>query len=71
MAFFSAVDSSWLPLVSKLLLVGDVLKPAFAATDVSVWLPAPLLCKLLLLLPDAALPTECRFRSLELARCRS
>jgi hypothetical protein len=71
MAFFSAVDSSLLPFVSKLLLVGDVLKPAFPATDVSVLLPPPLLCKLLLLLPDAALPIECRFRSLELARCRS
>jgi hypothetical protein len=71
MAFASAFDSPFLPLTSKLLLVGDVLRPVFPATDVSVPLTPPLLCKLLLLLPDAALPIECRFRSLELARCRS
>jgi hypothetical protein len=66
MALASAADSPILPLASKLLFVGDVLKPAFPVLDVSA-----LLCKLLLLLPDAALVIECRLRSLELALCRS
>jgi len=68
MALANAGDSPFLPLIMpKLLLVGD----AIPAADVSASPARPLLCKLLLRLPDAALPIECRFRSLELARCRS
>jgi len=59
MALASAGDSSFLPLVDD-----DVLLEA----DVSVLPPCPLLCRLLLLLPEAALLIECRLRSLELAR---
>lgn len=57
MALASAGDSTFLP------LAGNGLE-----ADVSVLPPCPLLCKLLLLLPEAALLIECRLRSLELAR---
>ena len=71
-ALGSAADV--LALSPKLSFVGDVLKPALAVRDDP--LPTRRPCRLLLLLPEVALPMDCielRFclRSLEFARCRS
>ena len=70
-AFASAADSSGLVFVLKPSFVGAVLRIAFAGAVESQLLAPLLLCKLLLRLPEAALPIECRFLSFELARCRS
>jgi hypothetical protein len=65
-AFLKDEDSVVLSFESKSSFVGDVLRP-----EDSELLPPPLLCKLLLLLPEVALPIECLFLSFEFARCRS
>lgn len=72
MAFFSVHDSLDLLSPLNVSLVGELLRPALPFVDDSEPSP-PLLCRLLLLLPDAdaVLPMECLFLSFELALCRS
>jgi hypothetical protein len=68
-AFLSEEDSTGFPLVCESSFIGEIAE-AISADESEPSLP-PLLCKLLLLLPEVALPIECLFLSFELALCKS